>query len=479
MSADASFASFFLRAVLRLPAGHALQVLDDGIQRTVGVIRRAPRCDPDVVFTGHLRAQCLDEPRLAKPGLALDKHDLSVCFLARFPRAQKKSEFLLSPNERQSISNALGLGAAVDVWFAHHAPSLHRNVDALEAVGAEVLAGERFAKEVACERANHHLVRTRQRLQAGSDVRGLADHARLHRCAFADDVADNHGAGVDADTHRQLQASQCNAAHDDVGHRLDKSSALRRVDRPTVPAPLWLFAREAPMRPRERVAALKRLPILASLSEDALERVAQSCVWRQYDAGEQILGYEEPSTDVSFLLTGKARAIIYSSEGRAVVFTDLKPGAMFGEIAAIDRKPRSASIEALEPCTIASLSADKFESLMLSEPSVAVATLRHVTAEVRRLSERVFEFSTMVVQNRIHAELLRLADEAGQRHAEVVLSPAPSLSDIANRISTHREAVSRELSRLSAIGLLRREGGDLRITNLAKLVELVDEAKGD
>jgi CRP-like cAMP-binding protein len=84
---------------------------------------------------------------------------------------------------------------------------------------------------------------------------------------------------------------------------------------------------------------------------------------------------------------------------------------MFGEIAAIDRKPRSASIEALETCTIASLSSDQFEALLLREPSVAMATLREIAADVRRLSERVFEFSTMAVRNRIHAELLRLAGQ--------------------------------------------------------------------
>jgi CRP-like cAMP-binding protein len=229
----------------------------------------------------------------------------------------------------------------------------------------------------------------------------------------------------------------------------------------------------------ERAPALKRLPILAELSDNTLERVAQSCAWRRYDAGEQIIGYQDPFTDVLFLLAGKARVIIYSSKGKAVVFADLKPTMMFGEIAAIDRMPRSASIEAVEPCSIASLSADTFEKLMLQEPTVAVATLRHLAAEVRRLSERVFEFSTLVVQNRIHAELLRLAGEAGERHGEVVLSPAPSLFDIASRISTHREAVSRELSRLTGIGLLHREGGNLRITNVAKLVEFVNDAKGE
>ena len=127
-----------------------------------------------------------------------------------------------------------------------------------------------------------------------------------------------------------------------------------------------------------------------------------------------------------FLAAGKARVIIYSPEGKAVVFRDLKAGSMFGEIAAIDRGPRSASIEALEACTVASLTADQFEGLMLREPSAAVAALRHLTAEVRRLSERVLEFSTLVVQNRIHAELLRLVADAGQQDGQALLSPAPS-----------------------------------------------------
>jgi CRP-like cAMP-binding protein len=233
------------------------------------------------------------------------------------------------------------------------------------------------------------------------------------------------------------------------------------------------------MSQHERISSLRRLPILAGLSDAAVERVAQSCLWRQHGAGEQIVGYQEPSTDVYFLLAGKARAIMYSAEGKAVIFVDLQPGMIFGEIAAIDRKPRSASIEALEPCTIASLSASRFEDLLLREPSVALAALRHVTADVRRLSERVFEFSTLAVQNRIHAELLRLAGEAVQGNDTVLLSPAPSLSEVADRISTHREAVSREISRLTAMGLLRREGGNLRITDLEKLAGLVHEAKGE
>jgi CRP/FNR family cyclic AMP-dependent transcriptional regulator len=230
----------------------------------------------------------------------------------------------------------------------------------------------------------------------------------------------------------------------------------------------------------QRLVALKRVPILAELSQTQLEHLVGTCKWQEYNAEAQILSYHAPSTEVFFLTAGKVRVIIYSAEGKAVVFTDLKPGAMFGEVAAIDRGARSAGVEAIEPCTVASLTASQFENLLLREPAVAVATLRHVTAEVRRLSQRVLEFSTLVVQNRIHAELLRLAaDAGGQQHGQALLSPAPSLSDIANRISTHREAVSRELSRLGSVGLLRREGGDLRVTDIARLETLVREAKGE
>jgi CRP/FNR family transcriptional regulator, cyclic AMP receptor protein len=228
-----------------------------------------------------------------------------------------------------------------------------------------------------------------------------------------------------------------------------------------------------------RVTALKRVPLLASLSGAALERAVRDCTWRQFEAGEQIVDYQDPSTEVFFLTAGRLRVVVYSVEGKAVLFRDLKPGAMFGEIAAIDRAGRSASVEAIEPSTVASLSADQFEGLLLREPQLALATLRHVTGEVRRLSERVIEFSTLVVQNRIQAELLRLAAEAGQHQTQALLVPTPSLSEIADRISTHREAVSRELSRLASIGLIRREGPNLRIMDIAHLARLVREAKGE
>jgi hypothetical protein len=103
-----------------------------------------------------------------------------------------------------------------------------------------------------------------------------------------------------------------------------------------------------------------------------------------------------------------------------------------------------------------------------------LAVMKHLTGQVRSLTDRVFEFSTLAVRNRVQTELLRLAGE-GAVGNEAVLSPAPTHAEIASRISTHREAVTRELGWLEEKGFIAKEGRVLRVKNLAGLRRLVEE----
>jgi CRP-like cAMP-binding protein len=109
-------------------------------------------------------------------------------------------------------------------------------------------------------------------------------------------------------------------------------------------------------------------------------------------------------------------------------------------------------------------------------PQVAAAVMRHLVGLVRALSGRVFEFSTLAVKNRIHAELLRLAREVSRLNsATVLLSPAPTHAEIASRISTHREAVTRELNEMVRAGLIERRSGGLIICDIERLARLVED----
>ena len=111
------------------------------------------------------------------------------------------------------------------------------------------------------------------------------------------------------------------------------------------------------MRLDQRRDLLGRATLFAGLTEPAIAGIEALCVWRPYPAGATILSYKDHSQEVHFLIAGKARAVIYSAEGHAVLFKDILPGEAFGEIAAIDRGPRSSGIEAVDACTVASLSA--------------------------------------------------------------------------------------------------------------------------
>jgi CRP-like cAMP-binding protein len=103
------------------------------------------------------------------------------------------------------------------------------------------------------------------------------------------------------------------------------------------------------------------------------------------------------------------------------------------------------------------------------------AVLKRLTGQVRTLSERVYEMSTLAVRNRIHAELLRLAKDLVSETGNAVLYPAPTDADIAARIATTRETVNRELGDLVEAGLIEKRGRTLVIRDVERLRRLVDE----
>lgn len=192
--------------------------------------------------------------------------------------------------------------------------------------------------------------------------------------------------------------------------------------------------------------------------------------------GEPAFVQHQRANDVFFVVSGQVRVTFYSERGREVAFLDLGPGAMFGELAALDDGPRSAHVEATTPCVLARMAQADFIALLGREPELARRVMRQLAAAVRRLTERVIEFSTIGVRERLYAELLRIARHGDVRNAQVLLGSLPTHAELANRISTHREAVSREMSALKRADLLRKVTGGWLLTDLARLEQLVAAA---
>ena len=224
---------------------------------------------------------------------------------------------------------------------------------------------------------------------------------------------------------------------------------------------------------------LASIGLFAGLPPDKIETVSRRCSWRRYGPGQQILGHLDDTKDVYFVVQGKMRATVYSLSGKEVTFRDIDAGSVFGEYAAIDGQPRSANIVALTDSLVASLSPDGLWEVLLTYPEVAADMMKLLTRQIRVLSERVFEFSALAVKNRIHAELLRIARDCMAGENRAMISPVPTHADIASRVSTHREAVTRELNELVQSGVLEREKRKLIIKDMARLTKMVQEVRGD
>jgi CRP/FNR family cyclic AMP-dependent transcriptional regulator len=222
---------------------------------------------------------------------------------------------------------------------------------------------------------------------------------------------------------------------------------------------------------------LRSIALLDGLSPDRLDALARACAWRRCAPEQQIISREAEDRDLYLIVSGRVRVTTYSAGGRQVTFRDIGAGDYFGEVAAIDGEPRSADVVALESTLVAVMPPAVFWRLAREEPLVAERMLLRLAAMVRRLSDRVIDLSTLGVQNRIYAELLRLAHEAGVAGNTARIDPAPKHADIASRVSTYREQVTRELSVLVKMGILERGEHALVIRDVARLERLVEEVR--
>jgi CRP-like cAMP-binding protein len=219
---------------------------------------------------------------------------------------------------------------------------------------------------------------------------------------------------------------------------------------------------------------LAGIALFETLDEAERLRLEGRCTWRRYNAGETVLERGSESREVLFIVAGSVNILNISLAGREVAYARLQAGDCFGELAALDAQPRSASVVAAESTLAAVLPSPQFIELLHNQPEVTLTLLRRLTAMVRMGDVRIMELSSMAATQRVYAELLRMARPDAAVPDLWVIHPMPPLREIASRISTTRETVARALSQLYPTGLVRRKGKSLYIPDRDKFEAALD-----
>lgn len=177
----------------------------------------------------------------------------------------------------------------------------------------------------------------------------------------------------------------------------------------------------------------------------------------------------DPISILFVMVAGLAQAFVYSAEGQAVLLHEYRAGDAFGAVGAPTQGRHEADVIAAGE--VSSFLLDGRELALLAERHgcIGMALLRLMIDRLQRTESRMYEHAALSAVGRIHAELLRRAKES----EALAIRPAPVLSELALRVSTTRETVSRAVSALERRGIIRRSADALVVVAPHRLEELI------
>jgi len=205
------------------------------------------------------------------------------------------------------------------------------------------------------------------------------------------------------------------------------------------------------------VESLRVIPLFSQVAESDLVQIASHLIERRYPRGTTIVEEGLAGDYMYIIREGRVKVTKLSDDGREKILDFLDEGAFVGEMALLERAPRSASVKTLSPVRVLALSRADFMGILRKSPDLALAVIQELSRRLRTVNDQASALSFQRVKDRTKGLLLRLAKEPGEAGGR---GRTPSLThqQIADMIGTSRETVTRVVKELKTSGWLEQEG---------------------
>ena len=207
---------------------------------------------------------------------------------------------------------------------------------------------------------------------------------------------------------------------------------------------------------------LRTVPIFSELSDEDITSLAHLALRKRYPK-DTVVFFENEEGDFFFtILEGRIKVTILGDDGREVILSVLGPGDFFGEMALLDNEPRSATAIAVEESELLSLHRSDFQSVLNDNKSITSALIRVLSSRLRRANHQISTLALLDVYGRVARVIVDMAREEGKRLRDGRIAfRRATHQEIANRIGTTRETVTRMLKDLERQGLIHVEGKEI------------------
>ena len=207
---------------------------------------------------------------------------------------------------------------------------------------------------------------------------------------------------------------------------------------------------------------LRTVPIFSELSEPDIAALAR-LTSRRTCPKDTVVFFENEEGDSFFcIVVGRIKVTILGDDGREVILSVLGRGDFFGEMALLDNEPRSATAIAVEDTELLSLHRNDFQSVLSDNRSIMSALIKILTARLRRANHQISTLALLDVYGRVARVIVDTARDEGKRLKDGRIAfRRATHQEIANRIGTTRETVTRMLKDLERQGLIHIDGKEV------------------
>ncbi|HKX33007.1 MAG TPA: Crp/Fnr family transcriptional regulator [Blastocatellia bacterium] len=220
----------------------------------------------------------------------------------------------------------------------------------------------------------------------------------------------------------------------------------------------------------DKIAALQRTALFGELGSSELQDLAERAVEKRLGREELLFIAGDEAQGLFVVVTGALRAFREGLDGREQVIHVERAGATIAELPVFDDRPYPSSVAAEEETTVLFLAKHDVRGLCLQHPRIALAALRLLAGRLRQCAELVEALSLREVDQRLARWLLGEARTRGKAtSAGLEITLVLTNQQIAARIGSVREVVSRALARLQSNHLITIDGRRLVLENVEAL----------
>ncbi len=204
--------------------------------------------------------------------------------------------------------------------------------------------------------------------------------------------------------------------------------------------------------------------LFQGVAQRDVRKIAHLCTEKWFPRGATIFQQGESADSLYVMKKGMVKLISVSDKGRETILHILKPDEVFGELLFSEEK-RPFTAVAIEDSRVTIISQESFVELLSTVPTVALSFIRLLSKRLATVERGLAEFSHTWSHHRLARVLLQLSKKYGKEvPAGTLINIRLTHEDLANLIGTSRETVTTQLSKLTRMGLLKREGRRFIVT---------------